>query len=111
MEQVRKVPGVVNATFIAHDMAGHNGGTSGLKWPSRDPEDRTEFENVAVSYGMPETAKFELKEGRAFSKDFGADSNAIIFNEAGIKYMGLKEPLGKTVQLWGENTADRALVS
>ncbi|MGN7721382.1 ABC transporter permease [Chitinophaga sp. 22620] len=102
MEQVRKVPGVVNATFIAHDMAGHNSGTSGLKWPGRDPEDRTEFENVAVSYGMLETMKFELKEGRAFSKDFGADSNAIIFNEAGIKYMGLKEPLGKTVQLWGE---------
>lgn len=102
LEQVRKVPGVVNAAFIAHDMTGHNSGTSGLKWPGRDPEDRTEFENVAVSYGTLETMNFEMKEGRAFSKDFGADSNAIIFNEAGIKYMGLKEPLGKTVELWGE---------
>ncbi|RPD41042.1 ABC transporter permease [Chitinophaga barathri] len=100
--QVKNVPGVENATFIAHNMAGHNSGTSGIKWPGRDPDDRTEFENVAVSYGMLETMKFELKEGRAFSKDFASDSNAIIFNEAAIRYIGFKEPIGKTVELWGE---------
>ncbi|WP_343704187.1 ABC transporter permease [Chitinophaga sp.] len=102
MERVRSVPGVVSATYMAHNMTGHNSGTSGVLWPGRDPEDRTEFENVAVSYDAEKTMGFEIKEGRTFSKDFASDSNAIIFNEAAIKYMGLKEPLGKTVQLWGE---------
>ena len=40
-----------------------------------------------------------IKEGRSFSKDFGADSTAIIFNEAAVKAMHLKDPVGKTVQL------------
>lgn len=102
LAQVKNVPGVENATYIAHNMAGHNSGTSGLRWPGRDPEDRTEFENVAVSYGMLETMGFEMKAGRPFSRDFALDSNAIIFNEAGIKYMGMKDPLGQKVELWGE---------
>jgi hypothetical protein len=100
--QVKTLPGVVSATYIAHNLAGHNNGTSGVRWSGRDPEDKTEFENVAVSFGMIETMGFEMKQGRAFSKDFASDSNAIIFNEAGIRYMGLKAPLGQTVQLWGE---------
>lgn len=100
--RVRSVPGVVSATYIAHNMTGHNSGTSGVRWPGRDPEDRTEFENVAVSYDAEKTMGFEIKEGRTFSKDFASDSNAIIFNEAAIKYMAMKDPLGKTVQLWGE---------
>lgn len=102
LAQVKALPGVESATYIAHNMAGHNSGTSGLKWPGRDPEDRTEFENVAVSYNMLETMGFEMKAGRTFSREFALDSNAIIFNEAAIKYMGMKEPLGKTVELWGE---------
>ncbi|WP_119080568.1 ABC transporter permease [Chitinophaga alhagiae] len=102
MARVRNVPGVVSATYMAHNMTGHNSGTSGVQWPGRDPEDRTEFENIAVSYSMEETMGFQVVAGRAFSRDLASDSNAIIFNEAAIRYMGMKEPLGKTVQLWGE---------
>ncbi len=42
----------------------------------------------------------EMKEGRTFSKDFGDEGSKIIFNEAGIKFMGMKDPVGKKVKLW-----------
>ncbi|RPE09969.1 FtsX-like permease family protein [Chitinophaga lutea] len=102
IREVKALPGVKNASYIAHNMAGHNSGTSGVEWTGKNPEDRTEFENVAVSYDMLETMDFKLKEGRTFSRNFASDSNAIIFNEAGIKFMGMKDPLGKQVKLWGE---------
>jgi ABC-type antimicrobial peptide transport system permease subunit len=44
-----------------------------------------------------------MKEGRTFSRDFGADSAKIIFNEAAIDFMGLTNPVGKTIKLWGED--------
>jgi hypothetical protein len=34
----------------------------------------------------------QLKEGRAFSKDFGADTASFIINEEAAKRNGIKEP-------------------
>jgi ABC-type transport system, involved in lipoprotein release, permease component len=43
-----------------------------------------------------------MSEGRTFSEEFGADSTKIIFNEAAIRVMGLKDPIGKTIRLWDQ---------
>jgi putative ABC transport system permease protein len=102
LEEMKKIPGVVNASTIAHDMTGHNSGTYGVEWEGKNMEDKTEFENVAVNFDMIETLRLDMIAGRAFSRDFASDSAAIIFNEAGIKFMGMTDPIGKTVKLWGE---------
>ncbi|MEP6724737.1 MAG: ABC transporter permease [Bacteroidota bacterium] len=102
LDELRKVPGVIHASGIGHNLTGHNSGTSGVKWPGRDPADKTEFENIAGDYDLIETLSIQIKEGRSFSKNFGADTSAIIFNEAAIAYMDMKDPIGKTVTLWGE---------
>jgi len=107
LSEVRKVPGVIMASSIGHSLTGHDGGTSGIMWEGKDPEDRTEFENVGSNFGMIETLGFEMKEGRSFSPQFASDSNGIIFNETGIRFMGMKDPIGKTVKLWGE---DRTII-
>jgi putative ABC transport system permease protein len=103
LSELRNIPGIVNASTIAHDMTGHNSGTYGVVWEGKNMDDKTEFENVAVDYDMIETLGVEVSAGRSFSRDFGSDSTAIIFNEAGIKFMGMTDPLGKTVKLWGED--------
>ena len=103
LEEIRKIPGVINISTIGHNMTVHNSGTSGVVWDGKNMNDKTEFENVAVNYDMIETLQFEVTEGRAFSRDFASDSAAIIFNETAIKFMGMKDPIGKTVKLWGEN--------
>ena len=100
LAEISNVPGVVAASSTGHDMTGHNGGTYGVEWPGKDPDDRTEFERVAVNYDMIEMLDIKMKEGRPFSKDFSTETAKIIFNEAAIEFMGLTDPVGKTVQLW-----------
>jgi putative ABC transport system permease protein len=39
--------------------------------------------------------------GRDFSEDFPSDSTAIIINKAALDIMGLADPIGETVDLWG----------
>ncbi len=51
---------------------------------------------------MIKTLDIKMKEGRTFSRDFGSDSLAIIFNQAAINIMGFKNPIGKEVNLWGK---------
>ena len=41
----------------------------------------------------------KLKEGRFFSKEFGADSVKVVVNEEAVRLMGLKEPLGEKIKV------------
>jgi putative ABC transport system permease protein len=100
LQAVRNVPGVVGASSIGSNLTGHSSGTYGVSWPGRDPKDRTEFEDVGVGLHMIETLGVTMKEGRAFSEGYPSDTAGIIFNEAAIHYMGLKNPIGQRVILW-----------
>jgi len=102
LAELRKSPNIESASSMRHSLTGHNSGTYGVLWPGRDPKDKTEFENIAVDYGILQTMGMKISAGRDFSKDFGSDTLGIIFNEAAIKYMGMKDPVGKLVTLWGE---------
>ncbi len=100
---LRTIPGVRNASSMSHNLLYRQNNTSGLHWEGKSPDTRILFENVAVNYGMIDMLDIELIEGRTFSKDFGADSSKIIFNERGIEAMGLDYPVvGKNIRLWDE---------
>lgn len=100
LTEVKNVRGVINASSIGHNLMGHNSGTYGVEWPTRNPDDKSEFENMTVNYGMMETMGITMAEGRMFSKNFN-DTARIIFNEAAIRFMGLQNPIGQTIKLWG----------
>ncbi|MEL7147346.1 MAG: ABC transporter permease, partial [Bacteroidota bacterium] len=91
INELRKLPGVLNASAISHNLRGRDGGTYGVVWPGKDPENRTEFERVPVDYGAIELLNIKMAQGRAFDRSFGADSSKIIFNQAGIDFMGIKD--------------------
>lgn len=101
LAEVRNIPGVVSASSIGHGLTGHSSGTSGVQWEGKDLKDKSEFEAVPVDYDMLKTLDIKIKEGRDFSRSYGADTSMIIFNEAAIKFMGMKDPIGKRVELWG----------
>jgi putative ABC transport system permease protein len=103
LSELKQIPGVVNASSTGHTMTGHNSGTYGIEWEGKNPDDKTEFEIITADYDMMETLGVEIVEGRSFSRDFSSDSAAIIFNEAGIKFMSMTDPIGKTIKLWGED--------
>jgi hypothetical protein len=44
-----------------------------------------------------------MHAGRTFSPEFTADSNKIIFNEEAVKVMGLENPIGSKVNVWGDD--------
>lgn len=73
-------------------------------WPGKDPNDRTEFNFYNTNGGIVKTAGFQLIEGRDIDlKNYPADSTAVILNEAALRVMGLKDPIGKIINhgAWG----------
>jgi predicted permease len=101
-QEVRNIPGVVNASSIGHNLMGRNNNTSGLQWEGKHPDDLILFENFRVDYQLLETVGIEMAAGRTFSEEYGTDSTKIIFNEAAIKIMGLENPVGQEITMWEE---------
>jgi len=76
--------------------------TSGFSWPGKDPNLSIDFGVVSTAYDYGKTLHWEIREGRDFSRDFPTDSSALILNEAAVRFMGLKNPVGQTVTWWGQ---------
>jgi ABC-type antimicrobial peptide transport system permease subunit len=103
LTEVRRMPGIVNASVMMQSIIGVNSSTYGLYWEGKKQGDLILFAAASVDYGLLETLGITIAEGRSFSRDYGTDSSAIIFNEAALAVMGLKDPVGKSVNLWGKN--------
>lgn len=75
--------------------------SGGFDWDGKDPNLTVDFPNNAVSYEYGKTIGWQIVQGRDFSRDYATDSAAFILNESATKYIGLKDPVGKTIQWHG----------
>ncbi|MFC0316909.1 ABC transporter permease [Olivibacter oleidegradans] len=70
----------------------------GFEWEGKDPDLATDFPNNSVSYDFGKTIQWKIKAGRDFSRDMATDSSAFIINESAARFMGLEDPVGKTIR-------------
>lgn len=103
LAELRKSPGVENASSLSHPLVGLSSSTIGLSWEGKNPDEQVKFENVSINMGLIETMGFEMMDGRAFSPDFGDEGSKIILNEAAVRTIGFEDPIGQIVNLWGDD--------
>jgi ABC-type antimicrobial peptide transport system permease subunit len=78
-------------------------GTGNVEWKGKDPNDLQGFAVVGATIGYGKTIGWELAAGRDFSTEFPSDSSRLILNQAAVKAMGLKDPVGETIR-WDKKT-------
>jgi putative ABC transport system permease protein len=98
---LKKVPGVVDASFTYNIMVGRNYGNYGLEWEGKNPSESVYFEGFGGGYDFIETMGMKMADGRSFSRNYGDENNKIIVNETAVNTMGLKNPVGKNITLFG----------
>lgn len=74
-----------------------------FSWQGKDPNSHPLFSAIMVDYDYEKVSAIKLKDGRFFSKQFSTDSNTVVLNEAAVKLMGLKDPVGKTIKFGDQN--------
>ncbi len=102
LAEIRGIPGVVSAASLSQNIIGLNSSTYGLDWEGKPAGSNIPFMVERVGYGSIETLGIPMNAGRAFSSNFGSDTSAIILNQAAIAVIGLHDPVGKVVNLWGK---------
>jgi ABC-type antimicrobial peptide transport system permease subunit len=80
--------------------------SSGVDWEGKDPDLDVLFSFNAVDYDMLETMKYEIVEGRPFSRDYPADMAVdtlanFIVNEELVSIMGVDDPVGRWFRFMG----------
>jgi putative ABC transport system permease protein len=102
LNELRKMPGVVNASSMDGDLFGEHSGGGGISWPGKQPDQGLEFDGLDVDEGLLATLDLKMKEGRFFNGQTSSEIEKVIFNETAIAAMGLKDPVGQIVTMWGK---------
>ena len=77
-------------------------GGDDLTWDGAKSGDKVFVRVSKVSYDYLTTFKMKLATGRNFSREY-ADKNSCLINETATRIFNWKDPIGKTMKLWGED--------
>jgi hypothetical protein len=85
----------------------------GFNWEGKDPAFEASFATLNVSHDFGKTVGWKFTDGRDFDKTIASDSFGFVLNEAAVKYMGITNPVDKTVhwtnRAWGMDNDFRVL--
>ncbi len=95
-----KVPGVLNVARASSSFVTNNSRGGDVKWPGKREGQDVFFSYIIGDHDIIQTMGIDMKEGRAFSKDFTTDTAAFILNEEAVRRMGLKDPVGQTIETY-----------
>lgn len=92
--------GIAESTAPATNV---NDNTRGLNWEGKDPAMVADFADIGVGFDYGRTVGWEFVDGRDFSRQLATDSDAVVINEAAVRYMRLQHPVGMTVRMWDKD--------
>lgn len=102
LSEARNIPGVQYASCISESITNISSTSWGHVWEGQQPGgDLIEFSGANVGYDLTEALGIQVKEGRTFSRNFSNEESSVVLNESAIAAMGLKDPIGKWIDLFG----------
>jgi putative ABC transport system permease protein len=94
---------ITDAALISEPITGVTSATWKNTWPGQLPgESNIPIDCVGATYHFVDTYRLHITEGRDFAAERPSDSTAVILNEAAVKLMRLKQPVGQQIT-WMNN--------
>jgi putative ABC transport system permease protein len=94
-----KFSGIHSITFAGQNPFSVGGMTTDLTWLGKNENEKVPFKLIFTDKDFIPTMKMELKEGSNFTDDT-ADTTHYIINEAAVKRLGYKQPIGAPLNIW-----------
>ena len=99
-QEVLRLPGVVSGSISGYlPTPSNRSDNSFFAEGQADLNKGINMQNWGVDYDYVKTLGMQIVQGRNFSRAFGSDSTGIIVNEAAVRILGFKDPIGK--RIWG----------
>lgn len=98
--ELLKSPGVLDVTRSNQNIVRFQGFTGSVDWDGKDPKDNVIMHPIVVDKNLISFFKMKLVSGASFTGSVN-DTAHFILNEAAIKQMGIKDPVGKRFTMQG----------
>lgn len=72
---------------------------SDFSWEGKAPDSDISLDALMTEWDFDKAAGLKFKQGRPFSRAYSTDSNGVILNEAALKIIGYKDPIGRTMKV------------
>ncbi|MEM8927166.1 MAG: FtsX-like permease family protein [Bacteroidota bacterium] len=100
-ERALQLPGVESVSLTDAGPMQISNGFDDVVWSGKPDDDPTIFMSMAVGSNFSEAWGTEMLLGSDFSDNTIADNSGYIINETALKIMGLKDPIGQPLAMWG----------
>lgn len=91
------------STAVPGSKPGWNAG--GIRLIHQDDREGNQYRVIGIDYDFVDAFQLKIIEGRNFSRSFGTDESAVLFNESAVKLMGFEDPekaLNQEIFFWGD---------
>lgn len=104
-EQLDNSSGIAAITTASANPLAVTSRSNGVDWPGKQSgEWKIHFDLIWTEDRFPETFGADLVSGRFYQAEQQADSNAIVINETAARVMGLENPVGSRIDVFGVNS-------
>jgi putative ABC transport system permease protein len=97
------IKSITASTVVPGEASDWNAG--GIRLKGTDESQGKQYRVIGADYDFLKTYDLKLIAGRNFSKEFGSDPKAVVFNKMAVKQLGFsnqQEAVGKEIDFWGE---------
>ncbi|KIA93472.1 cell division protein FtsX [Pedobacter kyungheensis] len=95
-DELMKAGAITAFTEYSQSLTAGGNNTYGISWPGKNDKDKVLVNFRFTNLDLTKTTGMEILQGRDFSKDF-VDTANVLVNEALVKVMGMKNPVGKMI--------------
>ncbi len=93
--------GIADVTLVGPSPLDMGASTSGVSWAGKsEDEEHIEFSILWTAHNFLDVFEIPLSEG-SYYREGTADTLNIVLNQKAVEIMNIKDPVGKTIEVWG----------
>lgn len=103
LKQKSSINNVTVSTTVPGQPVDWNAG--GIKLVGADETTQKQYRVIGVDYDFIKMYQLKLIAGRDFSKEYGSENRAVIYNRKAVEQLGFNKPeeaVGKRIDFWGD---------
>jgi putative ABC transport system permease protein len=111
-EEVLANKAIVEVSAAGQHLMPVSNSTNSVDWPGKPDGENSQifFRAMECNYNFHETVGMKLVEGQFFTRDITDTTVQFIVTEEAVRTMGLTDPIGTTISLWGAQGVIRGVV-
>ncbi len=100
-QELERMPGVQIVTASSGNPLSIGQSTTSPVWEGKEPESDLLFHVISGDYEFLDAMKMRVTDGRRFERALASDTSNYILNQKAVEAMGLKDPVGQPLAMWG----------